>query len=237
MKKLLLTITLLLSSTLTFAADEVLISSCVNKTTKSMRHINAPQACKRKEYLLTWNQKGVQGEIGPQGPQGVPGTNATNYCTQENLAGNWTRLIFKGLQFGGESGVGEGVKKVDAQGNFSRSLVGTRYDEASGADVNVKTTTTGTMLIKTTTPSCIVELTYTISEEYVNPNDTFTLNPPQTTTLSNFRLTNEGTMLREVVSEFVPAHDEDNGDGTISHIPDGYSEYVVYLEKANVTNY
>ncbi len=80
-----------------FAADDVLISSCVNKITKDMRHINAPQTCKRTEYLLSWNQKGPQGiqglpgEIGPAGPTGPAGPGGVSYepCQTLDFAGKW----------------------------------------------------------------------------------------------------------------------------------------------------
>lgn len=242
MKKILLTIVLLLSSTsLTFAANDVLISSCVNKLTKSMRHINAPQSCKRSEYLLTWNQQGPMGPQGVQGPQGNPGTTA-NYCTQESLTGNWTKTFYdvENQPSGSTDGFG---KKVDAQGNFSASLSGSRYDDASGNDVQVKLNITGTMKILSETPFCTVELQYTTSEQYVNPSDSFVLMQPQTTTFSNFRLSPDGTTLREVSSNFVPAYDKNsgevdsNGNPIMQHIPDSYSDYVIFLEKASVSNF
>lgn len=206
-----------------FAADDVLISACVNKITKNMRHINAPQACKRTEYLLSWNQKGPQGIQGAVGPQGPAGTGSASTCTQESLAGTWLDGEYSaGPDMSGylqAFGIYSSLKfDVDTNGNISQvSTQREKYDDNGNLIGSVNYTNSGTLKISSIQPNigCSVELKITGTESYINAGDAFQLAAPSEVILSNMRLNNEIDEIKwnivSTVPEVISEPDPDTG--------------------------
>jgi len=53
--------------------DNTVYFGCVNNDSGAIKLFLQETECKKNEFAVTWNQKGLQGDPGPQGPQGDPG--------------------------------------------------------------------------------------------------------------------------------------------------------------------
>ncbi len=55
------------------AAQDGIITACINGENGNTRIVASSADCQQPEYSIQWNITGPQGQMGPQGPQGLPG--------------------------------------------------------------------------------------------------------------------------------------------------------------------